>query len=149
MKTLNFLCVLGLLASFAYSETNLKQVKDDDLQKMVLLSAVKTLAIEIPKLDGSLARALANAEVADAAWTLDRDWAKSLLKDGYQLTYLTEEELLKVSDLFKKLAAKDEIRARSAAESFKDRLRRIVALAAIYQWKAKDLEKRSAKRLSL
>jgi hypothetical protein len=53
------------------------------------------------------------------------------------------------SDLFKKLAAKDEIRARSAAESFKDRLRRIVALAAIYQWKAKELEKGSAKRLSL
>jgi hypothetical protein len=53
------------------------------------------------------------------------------------------------SDLFKKLTAKDEIRARSAADSFKDRLRRIVALAAIYQWQAKELEKGSAKRLSL
>jgi len=46
------------------------------------------------------------------------------------------------SELFKLLAEKDEIRARSAAESFKDRLRRIVALAAIYQWKATQLDKR-------
>jgi len=95
MKTLNLvLCVLGLSASFAYSQTSLKQ--DDALQKMALLADVKTLAIEIPKLDGSLARALANAEIADAAWMLDRKWAKSLLKDAYQLTYLSEEELRKV-----------------------------------------------------
>lgn len=97
MKLLNFLlCVLVLLTSFAYSQTIPKQVKDDDLQKMALLSEVKTLAIEIPKLDGSLARALASAEVADAAWTLDRNWAKSLLKEAYQLTYLTEEELRQI-----------------------------------------------------
>lgn len=97
MKLLNFLlCVLVLLTSFAYSQTIPKQVKDDDLQKMALLSEVKTLAIEIPKLDGSLARALASAEAADAAWTLDRNWAKSLLKEAYQLTYLTEEELRQI-----------------------------------------------------
>ena len=50
------------------------------------------------------------------------------------------------SDLFKNLAAKDEVRARSAAENFKDRLRRIVAIAAIYQWKAKELERRTPKK---
>lgn len=50
------------------------------------------------------------------------------------------------SDLFKRFAAKDEIRARSAAESFKHRLRRIVALSAIYQWKAKELEKGTQKK---
>jgi hypothetical protein len=44
------------------------------------------------------------------------------------------------SDVFSKLAAKDEIRARSAAENLKDHLSRLVALAAIYQWKAKELE---------
>ena len=54
MKTLNLLlCLLGLLASFAYSQTDLKQDKGDDLQKVALLSDVKILAIEIPKLDGS------------------------------------------------------------------------------------------------
>ena len=50
------------------------------------------------------------------------------------------------SDLFKNLASRDEIRARSAADSFKDRLRRVVALAAIYQWKAKQLDKGSQKK---
>jgi hypothetical protein len=46
------------------------------------------------------------------------------------------------SNLFRKLAAKDEVRTRSAAESFKDRLRRIVALSAIYQWKAREFDQR-------
>ena len=45
------------------------------------------------------------------------------------------------SELFKNFASKDEVRAHSAAQSFKDRLRRIVALAAIYQWRAKEFEK--------
>jgi hypothetical protein len=53
------------------------------------------------------------------------------------------------SDLFKSLASKDEIRARSAAEKFKDRLRRIVAVAAIYQWKAKELEKATQHKAAL
>ncbi|HET8783654.1 MAG TPA: hypothetical protein VFM63_14610 [Pyrinomonadaceae bacterium] len=57
-----------------------------------MLSEVKTLALEIPKLDSSLARAKAGAEIADAAWTLDRKWSKTLLKDAYALTYLTEDE---------------------------------------------------------
>ena len=50
------------------------------------------------------------------------------------------------NDVFNKLAAKDEIRARSAAENFKDPLRRIVSLAAIYQWKAKQLPQEKAVR---
>lgn len=50
------------------------------------------------------------------------------------------------ADLFKSLAARDEVRARSAAENFKDRLRRMVAIAAIYQWKAKEFEKRTPRK---
>jgi hypothetical protein len=41
--------------------------------------------------------------------------------------------------LFKKLARKDELTARQAALSFKDPLRQVVSLAAIYQWKAEEL----------
>ncbi|MDQ3755089.1 MAG: hypothetical protein M3371_10195 [Acidobacteriota bacterium] len=44
-------------------------------------------------------------------------------------------------DVFKIIAAKNETRARQAAEDLKDPLRRIVALAAIYQWKADELAK--------
>ena len=39
-----------------------------------------------------LARALAKAEIAEAAWTLDNDWARSLLTKAYELTFPSEEE---------------------------------------------------------
>lgn len=48
--------------------------------------------------------------------------------------------------LFKNFAAQDQVRAHAAAESFRDRLRRIVALAAVYQWKANELEKGAEKK---
>ena len=41
-------------------------------------------------------------------------------------------------DVFKELAPKNELQARQAAASLKDSLRRIVALAAVYQWKAES-----------
>jgi hypothetical protein len=93
MKRLNLLlCVWGLLGSVAYSQTIPKSDPDEALQMLALLSNVQTLATEIPKLDGSLARALAQAEIADAAWSLDRDWAKKILREAYRLTYPTKEE---------------------------------------------------------
>jgi len=95
MKALEIvICVLCVSASLVYSQTISKD--DEELRKAVLLSDLKSLALEIPKLDGPLARALANAEIADAAWTLDRNWALRLLKEAYQLTYLTEEEMRKI-----------------------------------------------------
>ena len=97
MKTVYLLLwLLCLSASVPYSHIPHTRDGDKTLQKAALLSDLKTLALEIPKLDGPLARALANAEIADATWTLDRRWAKSLLKEAYQLTYLTEEELRKI-----------------------------------------------------
>lgn len=98
MKKLNLLLAFVLLwSSSSYSQTINSQPDRDEkaLQKVALLSDVKTLALEISKLDGSLARALADAEVADAAWSLDRDWAKTVLRDAYQLTYPTDEERVK------------------------------------------------------
>lgn len=44
---------------------------------------------------------------------------------------------------FQLLAPKDEVRARQAAEALKERLPRILALAAICQWKAKSITKDS------
>jgi hypothetical protein len=82
MKVLNVaIYALCLSVSLAYSQTASKTDNDNSLQNAVLLSDVKTLALEIPKLDSPLARALANAEIADAAWTLDQNWARRLLKD--------------------------------------------------------------------
>lgn len=45
------------------------------------------------------------------------------------------------ADVFRLLAAIDETRTRQAADVLKERLPRIVALAAIYQWKTKELTK--------
>ena len=98
MKGLNLvLVVLFLWSSSSYSQTVNSQPDDDEkaLRKVALLSDLKTLAIEIPNIDGSLARALADAEIADAAWLPDRGWAKTLLKEAYQFTYPSDEELAK------------------------------------------------------
>jgi hypothetical protein len=50
------------------------------------------------------------------------------------------------ADMFKQFAAKNEARTRQAAETFKDPLREIVALAAIYQRQAEELTKRVASK---
>lgn len=44
-------------------------------------------------------------------------------------------------ELFRKLALRNEVRVRQAAEALKDRLRQIVALSAIYQGRATELAK--------
>jgi hypothetical protein len=67
------------------------------LQKLTLISDLKSLAVEIPKIEGPLARALAATAIADAVWTLDRDWAKTLLREAYKLTYPPEDERIKSS----------------------------------------------------
>lgn len=97
MRTVNLLLVLGLTASLVGAQTAPKVNRNEAaMQKTVLLSDLKTLALEIPKMDGPLARALAQAEIADAAWTLDPKWARTLLQEAYEYTYPTAEELRKV-----------------------------------------------------
>src|SRR5688572_17526952 len=100
MKTFTaMLCIMSLSVSLAYSQGNPNADDDEALRKLVLLSDVKALAIEITKVNDPLARAVAHAEVADAAWTLDREWAKNTLRDAYQLTYPTEEEQSKLQSV--------------------------------------------------
>ncbi len=50
------------------------------------------------------------------------------------------------ADVFKQFAAKNEAHMRQAAETFKDPLRQIVALAAIYQRQAEELTKQEARK---
>jgi hypothetical protein len=94
--TVSLLCIFAFSTSLAITQTISKNNSDRVLRRTALQSDVKTLALEVPKLDGPLARALAEAETADAAWTLDQGWAKSLLRDAYKLTYLDEEEMRKI-----------------------------------------------------
>ena len=92
MRTLGSVLAVCLAALSVIPQTDPKSKSNESLQKAVLLADLKSLALEVPKLDGPLARALANAEIADAAWMLDRNWSKNLLREAYQLTYLSEEE---------------------------------------------------------
>jgi len=63
-----------------------------ELQRLVILSDLKALAADLPKLQEPLARARASAEIADAAWLLDQEWAKSLLSQAYTLTFPSQDE---------------------------------------------------------
>ena len=89
-----------------------------------ILSSLCKLAQLILPVNDSLAFDVLNEMVA-AANTSDVDTGQG--RTGFD------------ADLFKRLARKDEARARQAALSFKDSLRQVVSLAAIYQWKAEEL----------
>ncbi|HLL14077.1 MAG TPA: hypothetical protein VK388_03270 [Pyrinomonadaceae bacterium] len=55
-------------------------------ERGVLLSQLQLLETKTAKLDHPLAVALAKAEIADAAWSLDESWARQLLIEAYDLT---------------------------------------------------------------
>ena len=65
---------------------------DLELKKMALVGDLQILSAEASNLDKPLARALAKAEIADAAWTLDLVWSKQLLRESYELTLPSDEE---------------------------------------------------------
>jgi hypothetical protein len=68
------------------------------MEKVVLLSDLHALEAKAAQLGKPIPRALAMAEIADAAWTLDKVWAKKLLLEAYELTFPAEEERNKLRD---------------------------------------------------
>lgn len=75
----------GRTAEPAQSQT------DAALRKSSLIADLQALEATAAQLDKPLARAAATAEIADAAWALDTDWAKRLLQGAYELTFPGEE----------------------------------------------------------
>lgn len=65
-------------------------------EKRLLLSELQALDSRAAKFDKPLAHASARAEIADAAWTLDREWSKTLLRNAFELTFPDEEEQTKL-----------------------------------------------------
>lgn len=61
------------------------------MQRLSLISEFQTLGARAEQLEKPLARASAKAEIADAAWTLDKDWSEKLLREAYQLTFPSEK----------------------------------------------------------
>lgn len=94
--------LLLLLTSLGLGQTkvvNTAGAGDDTMEsrRLSLISDLQFLASDSQNLnDKPLARALAQAEVADVAWVLDREWAKKLLREAYALTLPPEEEQLKL-----------------------------------------------------
>jgi hypothetical protein len=99
-----------------------------------VLSALSKLATLIAPLDKQLALEVLDEVIAAAnASALDTGQART----GFDV------------ELFRKLSLRNEVRARQSAEAFKDRLRRIVALSAIYQTQAAALTQQAAQKSSL
>jgi hypothetical protein len=62
------------------------------VERNALLFQLRALDSEASELRKPLARSRAKVEIADAAWTLDREWAKKLLREAYELTFPEEAE---------------------------------------------------------
>lgn len=101
MRRLATLALSLFLASHGFSQTSVIKSADPagdamEVRRLALISDLQFLAADAQNLTGKpLAQALAMAEVADVAWSLDREWAKKLLREAYELTLPPEEEQLK------------------------------------------------------
>ncbi len=98
MKIRVLLPVLMFLLIFPQYSQFIKAQTDDEqtLKKLYLISELQSLETEAGKLDGSLAHALAKAEIADALWTLDVTRAKALLRQAFELSLPPNEEQIKL-----------------------------------------------------
>lgn len=66
--------------------------RDLTLERISLLSELQSLERETVKFNDPLSEAVAKIEIADAAWELDREWAKSLIHAAYGLTLPSTDE---------------------------------------------------------
>lgn len=102
MKRLILVVVSVALSAPAYFSQGATQQrsKEDELAQVQLiwLNDLKVVEAESSKLEGPLARALAKAEIAAAAWDLDKKWSKELLRKAYELTFPEEEEQIKLRE---------------------------------------------------
>jgi DNA-directed RNA polymerase specialized sigma24 family protein len=85
--------LIFLLAFPSNGQSSNTKLSNDDAasERLWLIFDLQGLEAKALKLDTPLARALAKAEIADAAWTLDQAWSKKLLREAYDLTFPTEE----------------------------------------------------------
>jgi hypothetical protein len=72
--------------------------KNKEIEESLLLTELHALETVAAKLDAPLALATAKAEIAGAGWTLDREWAKKLLREAYELTFPPEKEQIKLRE---------------------------------------------------
>jgi hypothetical protein len=83
--------ILFPISAYGQSKAADAEVADAAVRKLSLLSELQGLEARAKRLEKPLARAMAEAEIADALWVLDRDEAQNLLREGYDLTFPSEE----------------------------------------------------------
>jgi len=103
MKRLILVFVAVALSVPAYYSQGVKNQKGNKAEELaeaqlIWLNDLKVVEVESSKLEGPLARALAKAEIAAAAWDLDKTWSKELLRKAYELTFPEEEEQTKLRE---------------------------------------------------
>jgi hypothetical protein len=93
MRRLFLVLLIVQLTSSSYGQVSVTSQSRDELalERISLISDLQVLEARAGQLEKVLARASAKAEIADAAWTLDKDWAERLLREAYQLTFPSEE----------------------------------------------------------
>lgn len=126
--------------------TSAEGMADDyiNLKKITLLSELKSLEDRAASLTKPLAKAAAAAEIADAAWELDVELAKELLREAYELTFPPEEE----QERLRNIPAGAIPRPPSANSRARDEVRkRVLSIARRDQNFADELMKLGAERL--
>lgn len=98
LRIISLALALAFLGFPAFGQQRQTGVSDDITlsEHLRLLSELQGLGARAKQLDKPLARAMAEAEIAEAAWSIDRDLAKQLLRDSYYLAFPEEEEQAKL-----------------------------------------------------
>ena len=93
MRLSLILSLLMFQPFFSYGQTIEASQSQNDLalQKISLISELQALEAKAGQLEKPLALASAKAEIADAVWTLDKDWAEKLLQEAYELSFPSKE----------------------------------------------------------
>ncbi|HZG50858.1 MAG TPA: hypothetical protein VEZ40_01870 [Pyrinomonadaceae bacterium] len=96
MRRIQLLLAFILFTTCASHAQTVAAKPDGEAEAMQKRNALRfdlqALEAEALKLLPPLAQARARVEIADAAWTIDREWAKKLLREAYVLTFPEEKE---------------------------------------------------------
>ena len=147
MKALTLATLLLLTAVPVTRGQAAKNTPDDgaaEARRLLLLNEIRSLAADSAKLLAPLAQAAAEAEVADAAWSLDRELAERLLRDAYRRTLPKEGQGAKVTQAgaSQSLWASPEGRARLNVRS------RVLAVASRDEKLAEEILRESEERVA-
>ncbi len=85
------LLFLSVPAAYTQDAKNIPPDDEKEMRRLWILNDLKVLVSDSKGLEKPLAQAAAKAEIADAAWPLDVEFAKQLLTDAYQLTFPKED----------------------------------------------------------